>query len=114
MPKVICSGCGRVKATSPCSTCGPAQQRRRDAQRGTTTQRGLGWAHQQQRTRLIQAYEQQHGPITHCPRCARAISKDNPITAQHTRARAHGGTQADALWCKACNSSEGATVRKRR
>lgn len=34
-----------------------------------------------------------------------------PLKADHTLARAHGGTQADQLLLTTCNPSRGATVR---
>lgn len=112
MPRVICSRCGRVRDASPCAACKPAVQRQRDARRGTTTERGLGWAHQQQRAHLI-AQAEQAGPLTHCPTCGDQLSARNPITAEHTTARAHGGQLADDLECRRCNSSKGATIRRR-
>ncbi|MFE5699963.1 hypothetical protein [Rhodococcus koreensis] len=74
----------------------------------TTTQRGLGWAHQQQRERLLRA----HVDGTPCWWCGLPMYRDparnwdgKPLEADHSRARSKGGTKADRLLCSGCNRS---------
>lgn len=91
--------------------------------RKTTTQRGLGWDHQQQRARLMKA----HADGTPCPcqpgcgpgclcadgplpmyRDPRLNADGMPLEADHTLARSRGGTRADRLLLATCNRSRGA------
>jgi hypothetical protein len=92
----------------------------------TTTERGLGWTHVQTRKRLIA----RHIDGTPCPcldlndcgrscPCRRAghglpmyrdpnLNPDGmPLEADHTQARARGGTRADRLLLMTCNRSRG-------
>jgi hypothetical protein len=94
--------------------------------RRTTTERGLGWQHQQIRRRLI-ANHRDGSPCpcltlddcgTGCP-CRAAghglpMFKDaasnpdkRPLEADHTTARSRGGTRADRLILATCNGSRG-------
>jgi hypothetical protein len=96
------------------------------AARKTTTQRGLGWSHQQQRRRLIAG----HTDGTPCPcypedACGAAcpcraaghglpMYRDparNPdgamLEADHSVSRAQGGRRADRLMLATCNRSRG-------
>ncbi|MCZ1075076.1 hypothetical protein [Rhodococcus sp. A5(2022)] len=73
----------------------------------TTTQKGLGWAHQQQRTRLLR----RHIDGAPCWWCGRPMFRDadrnfdgKPLAADHSHARAHGGTVADRMLHSKCNS----------
>lgn len=59
----------------------------------TTTARGLGWAHQQQRDRLIR----DHVDGTLCWWCGLPMFKSQKLEADHSRARSQGGTKADRL-----------------
>lgn len=91
-----------------------------EQQRGrTTTERGLGWAHQQQRERLLRA----HRDGTPCWWCGEPMYRDrtrNPdhdpsssdpasgsLAADHSRARADGGDRADRLLHGRCNKQRG-------
>ncbi|MFC9769098.1 HNH endonuclease [Rhodococcus jostii] len=65
----------------------------------TTTQRGLGWAHQQQRERLLK----QHVDGTGCWWCGVPMFRSQDLDADHTQARAHGGKKADRLLHRSCN-----------
>ena len=96
----------------------------------TTSQRGLGWSHQQQRRRLLA----QHKDGTRCPcllddtcgdgclcrpagrglpmyRDAASNPDGMPLEADHTLARSQGGTKADRLLLATCNRSRGAGTR---
>ncbi len=92
-------------------------------QRRTTTQRGLGHHHQQQRARLLRQHYD-GAPCPCQPGCGPAclclgttglpmyrdpvLNADRlPLEADHTIARAHGGTQADRLLLATCNRSRG-------
>ena len=75
--------------------------------RKTTTQKGLGWLHQQQRERLLN----RHVDGTPCWWCDRPMFRDpdrnfdnQPLAADHTQARIHGGMKADRLLHNKCNS----------
>lgn len=61
-------GCGHL---TPRPRCGH-HTRQRDRQRGTTTQRGYGWTHQQQRARDLSAYD----PADPCPKCGQPLGGD--------------------------------------
>jgi hypothetical protein len=100
-----CLDCDAPTTKSRCLTCTAVRQRARDAQRGTTTERGLGWDHQRQR-------DQQVTEVPYCERCGHTGSIRNPLTGEHTTPRAHGGTDVDMTLCRSCNSSRGATVRR--
>lgn len=81
----------------------------------TTTDRGLGWTHQKQREQLLRA----HVDGTPCWWCDRPMYRDRTrnwdydptstdaasgsLAADHSQARAHGGTHADRLLHGRCN-----------
>lgn len=85
----------------------------------TTSQAGLGWQHQKQRTRLLGA----HRDGAPCWWCGRPMWKDHTrnwdydptatypsngrLAADHTHARTHGGTIADRLLHEVCNKERG-------
>ncbi|MFC7450538.1 hypothetical protein [Rhodococcus daqingensis] len=85
----------------------------------TTTERGLGWAHQQQRDRLLRA----HHDGTPCWWCDRPMYRDRTLNfdhdptgkdpnsgalaADHSHARTHGGTKADRMLHGRCNKERG-------
>lgn len=69
----------------------------------TTTQRGLGWEHQQQRKRLLA----RHVDGSPCWWCGEPMFKTQSLAADHTLARAHGGTKADRLLHELCNKARG-------
>ena len=102
MPMKFCLECGKLTRNgSRCEECQPEFDRRREQARGTTTQRGLGWQHQKRARRVVANVEQ-------CPRCGQAPTKDNPITAHHTTARAKGGADSELMpLCRRCNSQIG-------
>ncbi|WP_018119407.1 AAA family ATPase [Corynebacterium mastitidis] len=65
----------------------------------TTTQRGLGYAHQQQRKRtLAQLIDGEP-----CWWCGRPMHKDQALHADHSTSRAHGGRYADRMLHAVCN-----------
>ncbi|MCH6197458.1 hypothetical protein MHT86_08115 [Corynebacterium mastitidis] len=66
----------------------------------TTTQRGLGYAHQQQRKRTL-AKLIDGDP---CWWCGRPMHKDQALHADHSTSRAHGGRHADRMLHAACNT----------
>lgn len=106
-----CLDCGALTHHPRCAPCGAAHRRMvdaaRDAKRGNRHQRGLGSTHVAQRRALLKAA----GTITACPRCGAPITADNnPITAEHTTPRAHGGQAADTLICRRCNSRDGGAL----
>lgn len=85
----------------------------------TTTARGLGWQHQQTRQRHLAS----HRDGTPCWWCGQPMYRDpkrnwdydptsqargnGALAADHTIARAHGGTKADRLLHGVCNSQRG-------
>ena len=73
------------------------------AKQRNTTQRGLGWKHQKQRARLLST----HIDGTRCWWCGEPMYKDQALAADHTQARAHGGTIADRLLHDLCNKERG-------
>lgn len=80
------------------------------AKRKTQTELGLGWRHQQQRTILLRRLTD--GEL--CWWCGLPMRKDptqnwdgRPLAADHSQARALGGTLADRLLHYTCNSQRG-------
>lgn len=96
----------------------------------TTTERGLGWAHKQQRTRLLARHHdgapcpclddgtcgpaclcRPHGEGQPMYRAAERNPDGLPLEADHSVARSQGGTRADRLMLATCNRSRGAGTR---
>lgn len=71
--------------------------------RRTTTQKGLGWRHQQERDRLLA----KHRDGERCWWCDEPMLKSQELAADHSIARAHGGTKADRLLHGLCNKQRG-------
>lgn len=69
----------------------------------TTTERGLGYDHQKTRDRLLR----QHVDGAPCWWCGQPMYLTEALAADHSLARAHGGTQADRLLHERCNKSRG-------
>lgn len=69
----------------------------------TTTEKGLGWEHRQQRERLMQA----HVDGTLCWWCGLPMFKSQGLHADHSLSRAFGGTKADRLLHGPCNRDRG-------
>jgi len=69
----------------------------------TTTERGLGWAHQQIRAALLRG----HRDGTLCWWCGRPMYRSQDLAADHTLARARGGGHADRLLHARCNTERG-------
>lgn len=67
----------------------------------TTTQKGLGWEHQEQRRKLLRA----HVDGTPCGHCGQPMFKWQALDADHELARAHGGRKANRLLHASCNRS---------
>lgn len=80
------------------------------SQRPTTTERGLGWSHRKVRAALLR----RHVDGTPCDECRRPMYRDaaanwdrRVLAADHTLARALGGTKADRLLHSTCNERRG-------
>ncbi|NKR41992.1 hypothetical protein GS503_14355 [Rhodococcus hoagii] len=81
----------------------------------STTERGLGWQHQKERDALLRV----HVEGTPCWWCGKPMHRDRTqnwdydpdspdrasgsLAADHSHARAHGGTKADRLLHGRCN-----------
>lgn len=83
---------------------------RATAARKTTTQRGLGWQHQQQTASL----KRKHVDGTACWWCSQPMYRDaarnfdgRVLEGDHTVSRAHGGTKTDRLLHGRCNGERG-------
>lgn len=76
----------------------------------TTTSRGLGWRHQQQRKMLLRKLTD-GAPCWWCGLPLRKDSAENwdgaSLAADHSQARALGGMLADRLLHATCNSQRG-------
>lgn len=59
----------------------------------STTARGLGWSHQQQRERLLRRLVDGEP----CWWCGEPMFKTQELDADHSHSRAMGGTRADRL-----------------
>ncbi|MGH9002434.1 MAG: HNH endonuclease [Acidimicrobiia bacterium] len=100
-PPHPCVSCGRLVTTTRCPPC----ERRR---RGSTTQRGLGWKHQQAAARVL-------AHATACYWCGQPPRLDDPLTADHLLPRARGGTSDEDNLVPAhrsCNSARGGGSRR--
>jgi hypothetical protein len=73
------------------------------ARRTTTTERGLGWRHQQARERLLT----RHNDGVACWWCDEPMYRSQDLDADHSRARSHGGVLADRLLHAGCNRARG-------
>lgn len=74
--------------------------------RGTTTERGLGWDHQKRRAKLMQ-----FAIGTICELCGELILPGQKLHLDHSTPRAHGGQHGDRIVHGECNDRAGATVR---
>lgn len=87
---------GALRACVECGT--PSDQARCPAhRRGTTTQRGYGWEHQQRQQ------DPEYLEATHCTTCGQPFTEDNPKTAGHVVAQRHHGTGHIEAQCQDCN-----------
>lgn len=87
---------------TPRTRC-PTHERARDRARGSSTQRGYGWQHQQARAQAIATYQ----PDDPCPRCTLPLGPDpDQLDLGHTEDR----TAYLGLIHRACNRD---TARKR-
>lgn len=77
------------------------QQTRRPTK--STTERGLGHRHQQQRARLIKS----HVDGTPCDWCGEPMYRSQELEADHSVSRAQGGRLADRLLHALCNRQRG-------
>jgi 5-methylcytosine-specific restriction endonuclease McrA len=86
------------------------QDWQRWARRGNTTQRGIGWAHQADKRRLIALHKD--GDL--CWRCGQPMYKWQALDRDHILDRAHGGAEGPAVLAHAaCNRSAGASAGNR-
>lgn len=89
-----------------CPACARVRQQTRDQARGTTTERGYGWAWQQLSALVVQYYRQ-------CRDCGDLGTLGNPLTADHIIPKSQGGTDE---WsnltcrCRECNSRKGTAI----
>ncbi len=109
MPRAFCITCKRLYDVSTasgkrCPPCQAAADRQRDAQRGTTAQRGYGGQHQRKREQLLAAFE----PGQACVRCSQPIWQKSDADLGHTDDR-QGYT---GLEHSACNRRAGAQSRR--
>lgn len=69
---------------------------------GTTTARGLGYAHQQERKRLL--------PLAYgkpCPICGQTMLRDQYLDLDHAVPRVFGGQGPRRITHRSCNRSAG-------
>ena len=78
--------------------------RRRQA--GTTTERGLGWSHQQERAAALAAFV----PGAGCPLCGRPMWRSQRLDLDHSVPRAFGGQGPRRLAHATCNRRAGAIL----
>jgi hypothetical protein len=102
-PRSRCTNpaCRRLHdSTGLCPGCRRAGDSRRYARRGTTTERGLGWDHQQAAAQVLQ-------DATHCALCGLPPRPDDPLQAGHVDPRERGGSNDPANYQpehRSCNS----------
>lgn len=77
------------------------------AQRGTTTQQGYGWRHQQRRARLVR-----EAIGTRCPDCGALMTNPSLMVADHsTPLSADRASVADRVHCRPCSDKQGGLIR---
>jgi 5-methylcytosine-specific restriction endonuclease McrA len=72
---------------------------------GTTTERGLGYAHQRERKRLL--------PLAYgkpCPLCGYVMLKEHKLDLDHSVPRVFGGKGPLRMCHRRCNRSAGARL----
>jgi 5-methylcytosine-specific restriction endonuclease McrA len=87
MPKRFCLDCPMLIDTASGSRCAEHQaayDRRRNAGRGTTKQRGLGGSHRRNAEKIVTAAQV-------CAICGRPPTPTDPLQADHTVPRSLGG-----------------------
>lgn len=108
MPQCECLDCRTLtRHGTRCPRCAAVKERARDQQRGTTTQRGLGWDHQQAAKLILAGAEL-------CAHCGQPATPNDPLEAGHEQARANGGTNDLANYRpehRSCNRSKGSRSR---
>ena len=83
-----------------CTDCRAADRRAR----GTTTEQGYGWEHQQIKARLLRTTPRD----TTCPRCPLPLFNGEPIDLDHSDTlAANPQSQADRLCHARCNRAAG-------
>lgn len=109
---------------NPCLTCGtptdagprcPAHAVRRGSDRRTTTERGLGAAHQRLAKRVLARWRAEHGDW--CPGWGRPPHAASDLSLDHVVARSEGGRSVEenaAVLCIGCNVRKGGRNRRRR
>jgi len=98
VPPRPCLDCGRLTAATRCTTC----RRHRDRARGTTTQRGYGAEHQNERAAALA--DLAANPGQPCPICTQPLTTDQALDLHHLTQIAHGGkTGPRALAHAPCN-----------
>ncbi|MBA2614314.1 MAG: HNH endonuclease [Actinobacteria bacterium] len=93
-----CLDCGELtRSGSRCSRC----EAKRDARRGTTTERGYGSDHQKRAKATIRSQPW-------CSICGHPGSPSNPLTADHVVPVSRGGRGGPLrVACRSCNSRRG-------
>lgn len=78
--------------------------------RGTTTQQGYGWTHQQCRQALIL-----RAIGTRCPDCGNPMANPTQMVADHTIPLSHNRrSRADRVHCRDCSNKQGGKLRHSR
>lgn len=101
MTNRICTvpGCPEITDSGRCAT------HRREARRarGTTTDQGLGWQHQQRRDQLLL-----DAIGTPCPDCGTMMTDPAHMVADHSDPRSTGARKpADRVHCRRCSDRQG-------
>ncbi|MEU7303734.1 HNH endonuclease [Streptomyces sp. NPDC007206] len=113
MPKRPCLKCGRL--TTNASRCDihqkewmAAQQRKRDAERGSASQRGYDVTYRRVRAQVLKGWRSQHGD--YCPGWGIPAHSAQDLTVDHIIPLAAGGTHHREnlrVLCRSCNSRRG-------
>ncbi|WP_051943873.1 HNH endonuclease [Streptacidiphilus rugosus] len=111
MPKRFCLDCRALfdaaTGKSRCPTCQDRITKVMDAKRGSTTERGLGWSHQQRVKREVDK-------TAACWMCGKPGTPADPITADHETPRAAGGVDSPLLPAhRSCNARRGGARQQR-
>jgi len=81
-------------------------ERQKREQRGTTTQQGLGWQHQQRRAQLVTV-----AMGTSCPDCGTPMTDPRRMVADHSTPRSvDRSSVADRVHCRKCSDKQGGRV----
>jgi 5-methylcytosine-specific restriction endonuclease McrA len=103
----VCSvpGCPTLTPNTKCAVHRNIASRAR----GTTTEQGYGWTHQQRRAQLLDALLDPR-----CPDCGNPMTTPTDMVADHSTPLSHNrNSTADRVHCRTCSNRQGGQLAQR-